>query len=74
MTDFQPLSLDKTLADHYYIDNEKCNGQGCCEPQCPVEAIFNGFDDAYFIDYDECIQCGYCAAICPEEAVSHISY
>ena len=53
---------------------EECISCGACEPECPVEAIFEG-DVIYEIDPDKCVECeGYfdtsqCIEVCPVDCI-----
>jgi len=52
---------------------DDCINCGVCEPECPVEAIYQG-NDKYEIDPSKCVECeGYypksqCIDICPVKA------
>ena len=50
------------------IDQEKCNGCGCCVAVCPMETISlqNGLAG---ITGNESLNCGHCAAVCPQGAI-----
>lgn len=53
---------------------EECINCGACEPECPVEAIFEG-EEFYEIDPEKCVECeGHfdepqCVEVCPVDAV-----
>lgn len=51
-----------------YKISDQCTACGCCQAECPVDAISEG--DIYVIDPDTCTDCGACAAVCPMEAIS----
>ena len=54
--------------------NEECINCGACEPECPVEAIYEG-EEFYEIDPEKCVECkGHfdepqCVEVCPVDAV-----
>ena len=56
---------------------EECISCGACEPECPVEAIFEG-DEIYEIDAKKCVECkGHydepqCVEVCPVECIEKI--
>ena len=53
---------------------DECISCGACEPECPVEAIFEG-DSIYEIDPNKCVECeGYfdssqCVEVCPVDCI-----
>ena len=53
---------------------DECISCGACEPECPVEAIFEG-DVIFEIDAVKCVDCeGYfdtnqCVEVCPVDCV-----
>ena len=52
--DVCPVDCIHEGEDQYYIDPEECIDCGVCEPECPVEAIFE--EDAVpdeWVDYIE---------------------
>ncbi|NLJ79384.1 MAG: 4Fe-4S binding protein [Tissierellia bacterium] len=51
-----------------YVINHQCISCGACEPECPVESIYEGVMQ-YNIDPDTCIDCGICTEVCPMEAI-----
>jgi ferredoxin len=57
--------------------NENCINCGACEPECPVEAIYEG-DEFFEIDPDVCVECeGYfdepqCIEVCPVQEEDNI--
>lgn len=53
----------------YVIEKSDCVNCGACDPECPVEAIFEK-DDARWIDPDLCTSCGACAEVCPSDCIS----
>lgn len=48
--------------------NSDCISCGACQPECPVDAIFEG-NGKFEIDPEKCIDCGACAGVCPVEAI-----
>ncbi len=57
---------------------DECISCGACEPECPVEAIFEG-DEIYEITAATCIECeGHfdepqCIEVCPVECIEKIA-
>ncbi len=57
---------------------DECISCGACEPECPVEAIFEG-DEIYEITADKCVECeGHhdlpqCIEVCPVECIEKIA-
>ncbi|MCX8059116.1 MAG: 4Fe-4S binding protein [Spirochaetes bacterium] len=51
-----------------YKINDNCINCGACEPECPVNAIYEK-DDRRVIDPSKCTSCGSCATVCPAEAI-----
>jgi ferredoxin len=53
---------------------DECISCGACEPECPVEAIYEG-DEIYEIDPEKCVECeGHfdtqqCIEVCPVECI-----
>ncbi len=56
---------------------DECISCGACEPECPVEAIFEG-DEIYEITAKTCVECkGHfeepqCIEVCPVECIEKI--
>ncbi|HOQ48649.1 MAG TPA: YfhL family 4Fe-4S dicluster ferredoxin [Candidatus Kapabacteria bacterium] len=54
--------------------NDECISCGACEPECPVQAIYEG-DEHTMIDPDKCVECvGHfdepqCVNVCPVDAI-----
>ncbi len=57
-----------------YMINDECINCAACEPECPVEAIFEG-EEFFEIDADKCVECeGHfdepqCIEVCPVECI-----
>ncbi len=57
---------------------DECISCGACEPECPVDAIFEG-DEIYEITADKCVECeGHheepqCIEVCPVECIEKIT-
>ena len=53
---------------------DECISCAACEPECPVEAIYEG-DEIYEIDASKCVECeGHhdspqCVEVCPVECI-----
>jgi heterodisulfide reductase subunit A len=56
-----------------YIDDEKCIFCGRCVEECPVSAIYSGWEHACpptcVIDEAVCTKCGNCEKVCPSAAI-----
>jgi nitroreductase/NAD-dependent dihydropyrimidine dehydrogenase PreA subunit len=50
------------------IDDEKCNGCGCCAADCQRQALEIQNEKARVIK-NVCLKCGHCLAVCPHNAV-----
>lgn len=51
-----------------YKITDACLSCGSCQPECPVDAIYEGAEK-YEIAEDACISCGSCANVCPADAI-----
>ena len=65
--------------------NDECISCGACQPECPVEAIYeSGTDyeidgkkvaalsqDHFYIAPEKCTDCGACASVCPTESIQN---
>lgn len=55
------------------IDQEKCNGCGICDDNCPVDIIIIDDEGKAICPYpEECWHCAVCRMDCPEDAVQII--
>lgn len=52
-----------------HVISSECVSCGTCQPECPVEAIFEG-EEQYMIDPEKCTDCGACVEVCPVAAIS----
>ncbi|MFX1297087.1 MAG: ferredoxin family protein [Promethearchaeota archaeon] len=53
------------------IDLDKCNGDGICVDNCPVNVfeLNEKTGKAKVVNLEECIECLTCQENCPEEAI-----
>ncbi|MFA4915334.1 MAG: ferredoxin family protein [Syntrophales bacterium] len=53
------------------VDKEKCDGDGACVENCPVEVFVIGDDGKSDpVNQDECIGCETCMEVCEQKAVT----
>ena len=53
------------------IDKDKCDGDGACVENCPVEVFEMGDDGkAECVNEEECIGCETCMEVCETGAVT----
>jgi ferredoxin len=63
--------------------SDECISCGACQPECPVEAIYEGgvgyevdgkkgealSQDHFYIAPEKCTDCGACASVCPTDSI-----
>jgi NAD-dependent dihydropyrimidine dehydrogenase PreA subunit len=52
------------------VDEAKCNGDGICKEQCPLDCFEMQNDKAVLVRPDDCTDCGICVEGCPTQAIT----